>query len=102
MNEERDGYQNGLWTSSRGFKRYDPHTRRYKHWVTPHDWFGLGVNGHGVGPNGLGYPRFTRSEGRRMARRIAQNRRINPASMGPEWHQDGPRVRISDVNLDDR
>jgi len=90
--EEINGAINPLWNSSRGSKRYDPYTRKYRKWFTPQDWAGDGVHGQGIGPNGYGYPRFTRSEGRKMLRRYAQGHRVDPARMGKEWTWDGPKV----------
>jgi hypothetical protein len=72
------GAANPLWNSSRGFKRYDPHTRKYR-----------------IGIRGAGYPRFTRGEGRKMLRRYAQGHKVDPSKMGNEWNSDGPRVSIS-------
>jgi len=89
--DHSNGSHNPLYDSSRGFKRYDPHTRRYREWFTPHDWAGFGVDARGVGPNDSGYPRFTTNDARKMTRRLAQGRRVNPARMGDEWHHDGPR-----------
>jgi hypothetical protein len=88
------GAANPLWNSSRGFKRYDPHTRRYRKWFVPEDWYGDGVDGQGIGIRGAGYPRFTRGEGRKMLRRYAQGHRVDPSKMGNEWNSDGPRVSI--------
>ncbi|KAE9371420.1 hypothetical protein N431DRAFT_545678 [Stipitochalara longipes BDJ] len=89
--EEYDGAANPCGNSSRGLKRYDPHTRKYRNWLTPTDWAGGGVNGQGIGIHGAGYPRFTGSEGRKMFRRLAQGRRIDPSKMGKEWNMEGPR-----------
>ncbi|KAN0096382.1 hypothetical protein V8E51_015187 [Hyaloscypha variabilis] len=77
--------------SPRGFKRYDPQTRKYRKWFIPEDWYGVGVNGNGVFEDGDGYPKFTRSEGRKMLRRYAQGRRVDPSKMGKEWNTQGPR-----------
>jgi len=92
VREEMNGALNPLWNSSRRLKRYDPHTRKYRKWFTPEDWTGYGVHGQGIGPNGDGYPRFTRSEGRKMLRKLARGHRVDPARMGDEWASDGPRV----------
>jgi hypothetical protein len=83
-----------LLTTSRGFKRYDPHTRRYRDWFTPHDWFGDGTYGLGVGPDGEGYPRFTNSEGKKILLRYARGEPVEPYKMGKDWHHDGPKVGV--------
>ena len=82
-------YQNGLWSASRGTRRYDPHTRRYTEWSIPHDWHGHRIDDQ----NQAFYPRFTQDEARQFIRRLQHHRRINPRSMGSEWTTDGPRVR---------
>jgi len=70
---------------SRGVKRYDPHSRTYKTWSTPHDWDGVNSE--------LGiYPRFTAKESRKMARRLGNGRSVDPAKMGQDWHHNGPKV----------
>jgi len=81
----------GLWDASRGTRRYDPHSRRYKKWVPSTDWHNLGINwpefrdGHGD------YPRFTEREYRKMARTLMRGHRINPARMGRDWDHFGPK-----------
>ncbi len=92
-NEEMKGARN-LLTTSRGFKRYDPHTRRYRNWFTPHDWDGIGTNGLGVGPNGLGYPRFTNGEGKKILLGYARGEPVEPYIIGKDWHHDGPKVGV--------
>ena len=74
--------------SSRGLERYDPYTRKYTKWHNPNDFYGHGVDGYGLGS----YPHFTADEWQKMARRLAQGKRIKPGSMGSEWHHDGPKV----------
>ncbi|TVY24312.1 hypothetical protein LHYA1_G007927 [Lachnellula hyalina] len=69
---------------SRGVKRYDPHSRRYKTWTIPHDWEG-DYSAQGI------YPHFTASEWRRMARRLGKGHLVDPLKMGDDWHQDGPK-----------
>lgn len=94
MQEEENGAANPFGNSSRGYKRYDPHTRKYRNWLVPHDWYGVGVNGRGIGIRGAGYPRFTRSEGKKMLRTYAQGHRVVPSKMGKEWNYHGPEVGI--------
>jgi hypothetical protein len=88
-----NGARNPFFTS-RGYRRYDPQTRKYRDWFVPEDWAGMGVDGYGIGPNGLGYPRFTNHDAKKMLRGYAQRRRVDPTSMGKEWHHDGPRVGV--------
>jgi hypothetical protein len=80
----------GLWNASRGTRRYDPESRRYKEWGIPHDWYGDRIL-PGNRPN---YPRFTESETRRAYRQILRHAMIDPERMGQDWYHDGPRVRI--------
>lgn len=87
-----NGARNPFFNSSRDFKRYDPQTRKYRDWYTPHDWSGAGVAGFGVGPFGIGFPRFTKSDGKKMLRRYARDKPLKPSRMGKEWHHDGPKV----------
>ncbi|KAK0124795.1 hypothetical protein ONS96_008676 [Cadophora gregata f. sp. sojae] len=77
--------------ASRGYQRYDPHDRTYKEWSTPHDWFGLGVDGLGVGAHGNGMPRFTREEWIRMQKIRRRGHLIDPAAMGDDWTHHGPK-----------
>ncbi|KAH8679057.1 hypothetical protein BGZ60DRAFT_525785 [Tricladium varicosporioides] len=73
---------------NRGFKRYDPHSRKYKTWNNPHDWYGVGVNGHGEDA----YPRYTRGEMRKNIRhRVRSGRPVDPSRMGSEWSSFGPK-----------
>jgi hypothetical protein len=75
--------------TSRGFMRYDAHTRRYKHWYLQEDW-----TGRNAGPNDVpNYPRFTQEEGRQILRRIYNGRRVDPLTMGKDWNFQGPNVR---------
>ena len=54
----------------------------------------------GVDKMGPGsYPRFTIDERNKMARRLAQGRKINPRSMGSEWNHDGPEVSAQNSML---
>lgn len=79
---------------SRGFRRYDPQTRRYVSWVIPQDW-----HGHRVGPNNEPqYPHFSRDENRKMLRQLKRSGRVDPARMGQDWHDEGPKV--STLGLD--
>jgi hypothetical protein len=82
-------YQNGLWSASRGTRRYDPSTRRYKEWSIPHD-----LHGHRIDDqNHAFYPRFTQNEARQIIRRLQRGRTAVNSRMGPAWTTDGPKVR---------
>ena len=77
----------GAYTS-RGYMRYDPHTRRYTNWYRAHDW-----NGNGRGDdNGALYPRFTEAEGRRILQKRNKGSSIDAAKMGKDWNNEGPNV----------
>lgn len=81
--EERGPFYN------RGYKRYDPHSRKYKTWNSPHDWYGVGVNGHGADV----YPRYTQDEMRKNIRHWVRNGRpVDASQMGSEWTNFGPKV----------
>ncbi|CAG8961711.1 hypothetical protein HYFRA_00006251 [Hymenoscyphus fraxineus] len=72
---------------SRGNKRYDPHTRRYKSWAWDNDY-------RQQGPDGLGpgyYPHFTALEYGQMDRTLNRGHRIDPSKMGRDWNQYGPK-----------
>ncbi|CZS88435.1 uncharacterized protein RAG0_00188 [Rhynchosporium agropyri] len=77
--------------TSRGLKRYDPHTRQYKEWATPNDWSVSGVDGSGVGPHNKGRTRFTKEEVVKMGKLRAANGDIDARTMGPEWNERGPK-----------
>ncbi|KAM3086245.1 hypothetical protein ACMFMG_000382 [Clarireedia jacksonii] len=86
--EEEGGGRSGrtaFGTLSRGYKRYDPYSRKYVEWAKPHDW-----NGHGVGNIPGEYPRFTRDEAARMKRAAAKGHRIDLAKLGKDWNHNGP------------
>ncbi|PVH73454.1 hypothetical protein DL98DRAFT_469279 [Cadophora sp. DSE1049] len=76
---------------SRGFERYDPYSRKYVEWATPHDWYGTGVNGTGLGPHNAGRTRFTRKEATQLRKLQHRGVRINPEEMGSDWHNMGPK-----------
>ncbi|KUJ16602.1 uncharacterized protein LY89DRAFT_685523 [Mollisia scopiformis] len=85
---------NGFRSTSRGLKRYDPVTRKYRTWEMPMDWFQVGVHGLGIGINGDGFPRFTESE--RININNRRNRglpRVDPnhRNMGGDWDDFGPK-----------
>lgn len=42
--------------------------------------------------NNQHYPRFTREERRQMLVQLRRNGRVNPETMGPDWHNTGPKV----------
>lgn len=71
--------------ASRGFKRYDPYSRKYVQWTIPHDWDGLHSREKV-------YPRFTTDEWEDMASRVRRGRAPKPSSMGSGWHHEGPKV----------
>lgn len=71
----------------RGYKRYDPHSRRYKSWYIPEDWYGSRIDGDDK-PH---YPRFTEQEGRRILRCSMKSRGFTPLQMGKEWNFQGPK-----------
>lgn len=77
---------------SRGFERYDPYTRKYVEWATPHDWYGVGVDGWGVGPNNAGRTRFTREEKIKLNKIRQRGGKILPSEMGSDWNNEGPKV----------
>jgi hypothetical protein len=88
LDELTSPFQNKLWSASRGLKRYDPHTRRYRQWHLPHDW-----HDQRLGPQGEpNYPRFTWDESVRMLRRLRRGHSVDATRMGKEWHHEGPRV----------
>jgi hypothetical protein len=90
-----NAYEQNRAFTPRGLKRYDPHTRKYRTWSSPNDWFNQGVDF--AGPpwqNGFGYPHFTARESRRLDRMRRQGQ-INPLRMGPEWTHLGPKVCTS-------
>ena len=72
----------------RGYKRYDPHSRRYKSWYIPEDWYGSRIDGDDK-PH---YPRFTEQEGRQILRCSMKSRGFAPLQMGKEWNFQGPKV----------
>ncbi|KAH6718216.1 hypothetical protein BKA61DRAFT_599224 [Leptodontidium sp. MPI-SDFR-AT-0119] len=76
---------------SRGFERYDPYTRKYVEWATPHDWCGVGVDGWGVGPNNAGRTRFTREEKIKLNKIRQRGGKILPSEMGSDWNNEGPK-----------
>ncbi|EKD20126.1 uncharacterized protein L3040_002201 [Drepanopeziza brunnea f. sp. 'multigermtubi'] len=77
---------------SRGFRRYDPHTRTYVEWTTPHDWSGRGTHlCGGVGYKGDGLPRFTREEGSRFNKAYHRGQRLRNEDMGDAWTHEGPK-----------
>ncbi|KAE8451638.1 hypothetical protein EG329_003095 [Mollisiaceae sp. DMI_Dod_QoI] len=78
-----------LWHGSRGFKRYDPETRTYKHWAWPQDWNGDGSENQGLWGNGDGFPRFTQREMQYILRQRRLGRRIDPLKI-PNWNHNGP------------
>ncbi|KAF8850201.1 hypothetical protein BDZ45DRAFT_633260 [Acephala macrosclerotiorum] len=80
---------NRLLTSSRGSKRYDPRTRTYKHWAWPNDWNGQGSQFVGLGPNGVGYPRFTQREQRYIQRQQRRGRPLDFEKLD-HWNHNGP------------
>lgn len=85
--------------TSRGLKRYDPETRRYKKWESPEDFYHRGTHGQGILPiTGDGYPRFTASERRRLAYRNVHG--LNPINLKEvsDWGVDGPKVCLSIVS----
>lgn len=69
--------------------RYDPHSRRYKHWVLPHDWDDLDLSND----EGFRYPRFTEEDGRKILRQIYRYGQVDPLMMGKDWNFQGPKVR---------
>lgn len=78
---------NLLWNASRGTKRYDPASRTYKEWYIPEDWYGNRIDNF----DDPRYPRFSRDDALRIARRINRGERVHPESM-PGWTTDGPSV----------
>jgi len=100
---ERDSYHdpyyhtreitNSFPCASRGTRRYDPQSRTYEHWSIPSDWYGNRV---GPWPDYQPhYPRFTREEWAKINRRLRRGRLVDPLTMGKDWHQDGPKVRLT-------
>jgi hypothetical protein len=86
--DHRSEISNPFPHASRGLMRYDPHSRRYRYWYLPEDWWGMNI-----GPNNeQSYPRFTEEEGRRILRRLNQGRQVDPLKMGKEWNFQGPKV----------
>lgn len=78
---------------SRGTKRYDPHSRRYKEWSIPYDWNGEYHELHPFGPPDYArYPRFTLNENRKMRRFLNRGSQIDPLIMGKDWTTQGPKV----------
>lgn len=69
--------------------RYDPHSRRYKRWVLPHDWDEMDLKND----NGFRYPRFTEDEGRKILRQLYIHGQLDPLTMGEDWNFQGPKVR---------
>ncbi|KAG4431704.1 hypothetical protein IFR05_012803 [Cadophora sp. M221] len=76
---------------SRGFERYDPYTRKYVEWATPHDWAGVGVDGWGVGRHNNGRTRFTRDEIIKLRKIQQRGGQITGREMGSEWDDEGPK-----------
>ena len=75
---------------SRGFKRYDPHSRRYVEWHIPHDWDHIYTDIY----DNQGYPRFTREEVRKMDKRRKVGKPVNAMKMGKDWNWNGPNVSL--------
>ena len=76
---------------SRGYQRYDPHSRRYKTWYIPEDWQALRVDDNRKPL----YPRFTEQDARQILRVLSKgtNAKIDPLEMGNDWNYQGPKVR---------
>ena len=96
--EEANRGQKGiakLFGNSRGFKRYDPHSRRYKTWSTPHDWDHNGTSGYERLNRRLNpfhepeYPHLTATEAARLRH---CGRSITTEEMGKDWGRNGPLV----------
>jgi hypothetical protein len=84
-------YQNPPFSSSRGYQRYDPATRRYTEWSIPHDWNASRIDQF----NQAHYPRFTPDEVRKIRQRLQRTGRVDPRSMGSEWTTDvSTRARL--------
>ncbi|KAG4413050.1 hypothetical protein IFR04_013814 [Cadophora malorum] len=79
------------YPASRKYERYDPHDRTYKKWSIPEDWNGLGASGLGIRAHADGLPRFTQNEWVEMQKLRRRGRQINPAEMGDEWTNHGPK-----------
>ena len=72
----------------RGVDRYDPVSREYVEWGHPEDW-----NNHGIGNHGrLAVPRFTEKERHQMCSYVVRGRLPDPAKMGDDWNNMGPKV----------
>lgn len=79
---------------SRGIRRYDPHSRRYKEWCIPIDWFGsYNQRVPGQRYSEPRYPRFTLKELRKMEHDTVRGRYPDPFAMGSDWNNMGPEVR---------
>lgn len=70
----------------RGFKRYDPYTRKYVEWEKAQDW-----NGYGVGDHPWEYPRLTRDELNKIYRAYHRGHQVDPSKF-KDWNHNGPNV----------
>ncbi|KAB8297650.1 hypothetical protein EYC80_001458 [Monilinia laxa] len=69
---------------SRGFKRYDPYTRKYVEWEQEQDW-----NGYGIEDNPGEYPRLTKDELHKIYRAYHRGHPIDPSKL-KDWNHNGP------------